>query len=367
MSEASPDNTLSREALSYPWDRAQPPGDVREVADGIYWLRMPLPFDLDHINLYLLRHEHGWVVVDTGMATDQAREVWRQIFTGLFAGQPVLAVISTHFHHDHTGLLGWLADHFRCPVYMTFGEFQSLAAPKPNSAEPHWTFVQMYRRAGMSEADIADMFPAVRRAPFSIDPPPSYSRLRDGQQLQIGNRQWQVVVGSGHSPEHACLYCEDDELLISGDQVLPRITSSICITATEPDANPLKDWMESIKRLRGLPDSVLVLPAHERPFSGLHHRLNQLQQHHEEHLATLMEALHEPLCAEQARRLLFKRIRNGFDLLLATGETLAHLNFLIANGRVQRNLYDSVWWYSLAPADEQESPGQTRFISERPS
>ncbi|BDX20138.1 MULTISPECIES: MBL fold metallo-hydrolase [Halopseudomonas] len=345
--------------LRFPWEQAQAMGDVREVADGIYWLRMPLPFALDHINLYLLRHEHGWVVVDTGLATDAARAVWEQVFTGLFAGQPVLAVIATHCHYDHSGLIGWLVDRFQCPAYMTFGEYQSLTFQGSPSDAPHWTFMQLYRRAGMADSDIEQMIPAINKAFFSIDVPHSYRRLRDGQQLRIGDRYWRVVVGSGHSPEHACLYSEEDQLLISGDQVLPRITSSICITVTEPDANPLGEWLQSIRKLRQLPDSVLVLPAHERPFFGLHQRLAQLQQHHDRHLDRLLVALQEPLTAEQARALLFTRVRNGFDHLMAMGETLAHLNYLMEEGAVRRELRDSVWRYSLARADEQTvgSPG----------
>lgn len=352
MSEVNLRGQDAQQALRFPWEQAPEKGHVQEVAEGVYWLRMPLPFALDHINLYLLRHEQGWVIVDTGMPTDEARQVWEQVMIGLFANQPVLAVICTHFHYDHSGLLAWLADRFQCPVYMTCGEFQSLSLHNPKGDEPHWSFLQMYRRAGVSEADIELIVPTISRSAFSVDQPHTYRRLRDAQLLRIGSRNWRVVVGAGHSPEHACLYSEEDKLLISGDQVLPRITSSVCITVTEPDANPLLEWLDSIKRLRQLPDSVLVLPAHERPFYGLHNRLNQLQQHHERHLETLTKALHEALTAEQARALLFTRIRNGFDHLMAVGETLAHLNFLMEEGVIRRELVGEVWRYRLAHTND---------------
>ncbi|UJJ31564.1 MBL fold metallo-hydrolase [Halopseudomonas maritima] len=347
MSEQALKSSTATLTLSFPWTTAQDKGQVREVVEGVYWLRMPLPFALDHINLYLLRHEHGWVVVDTGMATDAGRAAWEHVFVELFAGQPILAVIVTHAHYDHSGLLGWLSERFQCPTYMTFGEFHSLGIQGPDNDGPNWAFLQFYRRAGVAESDINGMLAALGKSVYQVDMPQGYRRLREGQMLRIGTRRWQVVIGAGHSPEHACLYCEEDQLLISGDQVLPRITSSICITVTEPDANPLGDWFASLRRLQQLPDSVLVLPAHERPFRGLHLRLRQLRQHHDKHLEHLRSALVQPLSAEQARALLFPRVRNGFDHLMAMGETLAHLNYLMEEGAVRRELCESVWRYCL--------------------
>ncbi|MFD1699706.1 MBL fold metallo-hydrolase [Halopseudomonas phragmitis] len=353
MSEISLQTREAQVGLRFPWDRAPDAGEVMQVAEGMLWLRMPLPFGLDHINLYLLQHEHGWVVVDTGLNTPQSHSVWEQVLSGALESKPILAVIATHCHYDHTGMLAWLSDRFQCPVYMTFGEYSSILQPNPKDAETPWQFQQFYLRAGLEAEQVQQLLGAVSDTFFSNEAPHSYRRLRDGDILKIGRRHWRVVVGSGHSPEHACLYSEEDQMLLSGDQVLPRITSSICITVTEPEANPLGEWLASIKRFRNLPDSVLVFPAHELPFYGLHHRLQQLQQHHERHLDLLSEALETPQGVDQCRAVLFPRVRNSFDLLMAIGETQAHLNFLMEEGVLHRELHNEAWVYSLRRSDGQ--------------
>ncbi|MCL5041323.1 MAG: MBL fold metallo-hydrolase [Gammaproteobacteria bacterium] len=353
MSDLDLQAKLRHNALEFPWSEPPEQGHLRELADGLLWLRMPLPFGLDHINLYLLRHEHGWVVVDTGLNTDQSIAVWERVCSEVLQGEPVLAVIATHCHYDHTGMVVWLSDRFQCPVYMTFGEYSSILLPSAAVDEAPWQFRQFYQRAGLSTDEVDGLHAAVGSSMFKNEAPHSYRRLRDGDLLSIGKRRWRIVVGAGHSPEHACLYNEEDQLLISGDQVLPRITSSICITVTEPEANPLQEWLNSLKRLRSIPDTVLVLPAHELPFRGLHFRLQQLQQHHELHLDQLMSALESPQSVDQCRALLFPRVRNSFDRLMAIGETQAHLNFLMEEGSLQRELCDEVWRYSLKHSDAQ--------------
>lgn len=337
-----------RDSLHYPWADAPSPGHTREVAPGVLWLRMPLPFRLDHINLYLLRHGHGWVVVDTGLNTAQSREVWERVFVETFDGAPILAVIVTHFHYDHSGLAGWLADRFQCPLYMSFGEYQSIFVKPPSPDQPSWEFDQFYRRCGLDQAQIEDFRPMLREMTHEITAPASFRRLRDDDLLRIGERRWRVVMGAGHSPEHACLYSEDDGLLLAGDQVLPRITSSVSVNVTEPEANPLGEWLASLRRFRRLPDTVLVLPAHERPFHGLHHRLNQLQQHHDVHLEALVAALTEPRTVLELRPVIFPTVRGSLDLLMATGETLAHLNFLRDEGVLTRTLEGEAWRFSRA-------------------
>ncbi|WP_150303699.1 MBL fold metallo-hydrolase [Pseudomonas saliphila] len=339
--------------LCFPWETPPAPGQVQEVADGILWLRMPLPFGLDHINLYLLKHEHGWVVVDTGLGTDQSKDVWERVFEEALHGEPVLAVICTHFHYDHTGMLGWLVDRFQCPAYMSFGEYQAMFVTPPKGDKPNWAFDQFFQRCGLSSEEIAGFRPVLTQTFYSIEAPSSFRRLSEGSELRIGNRNWRVVMGSGHSPEHACLYNDEDQLLISGDQILPRITSSVCVGVTEPEANPLGDWLESVRRFRSLPDSVLVLPAHERPFHGLHHRLQQLQKHHDDHFDRITAALAQPMTTSALRPVLFPRIKNSFDLLMAVGETQAHLNFLLNRGLLVRELRGDAYHYSLAGAADQ--------------
>jgi len=331
-----------RDGMRFPWPQPPAAGEVQEVADGVLWLRMPLPFGLDHINLYLLRHAEGWVVVDTGLAVPRSREVWERVFVEVMDSRPVLAVICTHFHFDHSGLAAWLTERFRCPLYMTRGEYQALYVA-PDGREPGWEFHDFYRRAGLDEEQIASLFPTIEGMRFDGGLPRSHRRLRDGSWLKIGGRHWQVVVGAGHSPEHACLLSKEDQLLIAGDQVLPRITSSVLVGANEPYANPLGDWLDSLRKLRALPDEALVLPAHERPFYGLHQRLYQLQKHHEHHLDTLMAELAGAMTAAEIRPLLFPRIKGPFDLLMSLGETLAHLHYLVEEGELTRELEAGVW------------------------
>lgn len=326
-----------RSGLRYPWREAPASGAVLEVAAGVFWLRMPLPFRLDHINLYLLRHETGWVIVDTGMNTAQTREVWDRVLIEVCDGLPVLAVVCTHFHSDHAGVAGWLAERFRCPIFMTAGEFQWLHLNAPSDARPAWAFLDFYLKAGFSREDATQMLAVIQNGSFRPLPCSGFRRLVAGSRLRIGGRTWQVVIGNGHSPEHACLYAEDDGLLISGDQVLPRITSTVGVHATEPLANPLLDWLDSITHLRSLPDTVLVLPAHERPFFNLHHRLDQLDAHHQGQLALMLANCDEPRTALELMSALFPRLSGRFDELMALGETLAHANYLVANGSLERD------------------------------
>lgn len=364
MSYAPRSSVQAPQGMSFPWSSPPENGHWQTVAEGVVWLRMPLPFGLDHINLYLLRHEDGWVVVDTGLGTEQSREVWERVFREVMDGAPVKAVIATHFHHDHAGCLGWLARRFKCPIYMTHGEYHALFISPPKEGEPSWEFSQFYARSGVSESRQQEFLRVVRAGSFEQDIPASYNRLTDGQLIQIGQRNWRIVIGSGHSPEHACLYSADDHLFISGDQVLPGITSSVCVSVTEPEANPLKNWFDSIERLRAVSDEVLVLPAHERPFYGLHCRLNQLAEHHHKHLDAMLGELKDPKTADDMMAFVFPRARSPFDALLANGETLAHLNFLMSEGRITRHLEGEHFLYQRAgDADEPSARAQVTHIS----
>jgi glyoxylase-like metal-dependent hydrolase (beta-lactamase superfamily II) len=185
--------------------------------------------------------------------------------------------------------------------------------------------------------------------------PESFRRLRDGEILRIGAHDWRVIVGTGHSPEHACLYCPALGVLISGDQVLPRISSNVSVHPTEPDADPMRDWLESIDKLRReVPDDVLVLPSHNEPFRGLHLRLDRLAEGQQQAFERLREALRAgPLRVVDAFAALFSRPITEKDtglLGMATGETLACLNYLIGRGELSRDLRDGVHWYALKEA-----------------
>jgi glyoxylase-like metal-dependent hydrolase (beta-lactamase superfamily II) len=328
--------------LKYLFDDVPEPGQVREIVPGVLWLRMPLPMALDHINLYLLEDHDGWWIVDTGIAIGPTEELWEQIFDRYLEGKPVKAVISTHFHPDHTGMAGWLCEKWRVPFYMTRLEYLSgLSFSRMQREDFSWSSEQFLQRSGYSPQQIDE---ARERfggfGPYIKPMPMAYRRLVDGDALTINDNRWRVVVGSGHSPEHACLYSGALNILISGDQVIPKITSNISVMGGEPEANPLKAWFNSLEQFLGaLPADTLVLPAHNAPFYGLHERLRFLIEHHEDHLLALEEAcVTGSPTAMDLLPVLFKRELDESQIGLAVGECIAHLNYLHQRGQLERNV-----------------------------
>jgi len=342
--------------LSYPWGRgADPvPGEPFKVADGVYWARFSMPLALNHINLWLLEDGDGWTVVDTCLNLPDARETWERLFGGFMQGRPITRVISTHMHPDHVGLAGWLTERFDCALWMSREEFLMCRAMAADTGRPApEVAIRFYRGAGYDDEQLEQYRQVFGNFGRAIAPlPDSYRRLVDRETITIGGRYWQVIIGSGHSPEHATLYCPALKVLISGDQVLPRITSNVSVFPTEPEGDPLTEWLQSCNRLREiLPDDLLVLPAHEAPFYGLHVRLNQVIESHKRDLDSLWEFLAEPRRAVDCYPALFKRNIDGGSMGLATGETLAHLNCLLGRRSVTRTTDDEgVNWYVQNPA-----------------
>lgn len=341
--------------LVYPYG-AKPevrPGEPFEVAAGVYWVRFAMPMSLDHINIWLLEDEDGWTVVDTCLDLPAARAQWENLFKDFMQGKPVKRVICTHLHPDHVGLAGHITRRFDAELWMSREEFlmcRSLAGDTGREAPD--VAIRFYRAAGFDEEQLnayRQRFGGFGRAISTL--PDSFYRLKDGETIRINNRYWQLVVGSGHSPEHMCLYCAALKLLISGDQVLPRITPNVSVFPTEPRGDTLKDWLQSNARIRDqLPDDVLVLPAHEAPFYGLHVRLTQIIETHERDLDNLFDWLQEPRRAVDCFPALFKRKIDGGVIQMATGETLAHLNCLLGRRRIQRERdANGVDWYTRKP------------------
>jgi len=323
---------------------------------------MPLPMALDHINLYLLEDTDGWWVVDTGIALGPTQSLWESVFAQVLGDKPIKAVLATHFHPDHTGMAGWMCERWRVPFYMTQTEYlQGLAYSRTNAEHYSWSTEEMARRVGYDDATIAQMKDSYGGFGSVITPlPGAFQRLVDGASLTINGNHWQVLIGRGHSPEHACLYSRALNTLISGDQVIPRITSNISVSGSEPDGNPLRDWFSSLERfLELLPADTLVLPAHNTPFYGLHERLRFLIDHHADHLLALEEAclVEAPAAAEtgptalELLPVMFKRELAGHNLELAVGECLAHLNFLWHRGQLRREL-DDTGCYRYRSVDE---------------
>jgi len=320
--------------LQYPLPTPPEPGQTCAVTDGVLWARMPMPFSLDHINVYLLRDEDGWWIVDTGLNRETCRRLWSELWQQLQPQGPLKGVICTHFHDDHTGLAGWFEQEWKAPVFMSVQEYLTLATDRRLSeviAQPPAQHLVYFERAGFSGEETRGLLESLAGSSHGPQVPTQFRRLRHGDVLTIGQIHWQIIVGSGHSPEHLCLYSPQLRLLLSGDQVLPGITSNVCVTPVEPMANPLRDWLDSIERLMGIPDDVLVLPSHQLPFKGLHARLQFLHAHHDHALEQTRSACEgEGASAVEVMRVLFPRIRSPIDQFLGLGEALAHLNFLIA-------------------------------------
>lgn len=340
--------------LVYPCGDAPGPGSARQVAPGVLWIRMPLPFALSHINVWAIDDGIGWAIVDTGLKTTDTTAAWRRLFAGPLSGREVTRVLATHMHPDHIGMAGWLTRKFNCRLWMTRLEYLTCRALFADTGrEAPADGVGFYRKAGWNEGAIEYYRTLFGDFGKMIHPlPDSYRRLQDSESITIGDHQWTIVVGYGHSPEHACFYCKELKLLISGDQVLPGISSNVSVFPTEPDAEPLTDWIASIETLkREVPDDVLVLPAHNEPFHGLHERLDSLAASHDAALTRLRTDLRQSKRVVDVFSALFGRpiaSDNLGQLMLATGESNAHLNHLIARGEAVAEVDDhGIAWYRM--------------------
>ncbi len=314
----------------YPHPHPPEPAELFEVAEGVYWLRMPLPFKLDHINLWALKEHDGWTLVDTGLATDITTEIWDRIIAALDG--PIKHVIGTHMHPDHIGLAAWLCRRSDAELWMSRSEYMycRILLEDSNREAPD-AAVQFYRAAGFSEEQLhyyRSKFGAFGSMIRGM--PNRFYRLQDGDSFTLNNRQWQVIIGEGHSPEHACLFCPELGVFIAGDQLLPTISSNVSVWPIEPQSNPLEDWIASCKKLQLLlPENVLILPSHGLPFTGAIPRLKALIKEHERDLQVVYENCATPKRVVDIFSLIFKSKITHANLVLATGESYAHLNCLI--------------------------------------
>ncbi|MCX7176153.1 MAG: MBL fold metallo-hydrolase [Proteobacteria bacterium] len=319
--------------IKYPFEQLPEAGAAQEVAEGVRWVRMPLPFALDHINLWLIRDGSLWTAVDTGVALDNVKDCWRQ----LLPVYPLARQIVTHCHPDHLGLSGWLESEVGAPLWITQGEYlsaQMVCEQIGSYGLP--AMLALFRSHGLDEeraAALEQRGNAYKRVLSGI--PATYQRLFDGTRILIGEHEWRVIAGYGHSPEHAALHCADLNVLISGDMLLPRITTNVSAVASNPDGNPLGLFLDSISRSKELPRDTLVLPSHGKPFRGLHARIDALEKHHQARLEDLLAAIRQPSTANELMPVLFTRpLTDAHQVMFAMGETIAHLNYLEHSQRV---------------------------------
>jgi glyoxylase-like metal-dependent hydrolase (beta-lactamase superfamily II) len=352
------------QTINYPFGEAMPPiGEALEIASGVKWIRMPLPFALDHINLWLIKDcfegQQGWTLVDCGVANQDTQDAWERVFLSALEGMPIVRVIVTHMHPDHIGLAAWLTERWHAPLWMTMTDYvlaKWLVSPSGSdlgSQAGGGGAADHFSRHGLNDA--ADLEKIRARSSYYSQMVPSvpaqFRRIMDGERLSIGSRSWEVVVGHGHAPEHASLWCEDLEIFISGDMVLPRISTNVSVFDSEPDANPLALYLNSLDQLSHFPQLALVLPSHGKPFRGIHERIDALKRHHEARLADAIEACKaKPHSARELIPVLFRRELDLHQLTFAMGEAIAHLNYLWLGGYLSRELCsDEVWRFSYLP------------------
>jgi glyoxylase-like metal-dependent hydrolase (beta-lactamase superfamily II) len=348
-------NALELE-LDYPLGDALPaPGETLEVAPSVRWIRMALPFALDHINLWLLRDEiggrAGWTVVDTCISHEASRAQWETLFATQLQGLPILRVIVTHMHPDHIGLAQWLCERWDAPLWISATDYHTarIASQSTTGFGGHGA-ADFFASHGLVDPQAQEQIRARSSYYPSMVPgvPRSFRRMMDGDRIAIGGRSWRCISGYGHAPEHIALHCEELGVLIGGDMMLPRISTNVSVYEVEPESNPLKAFLDSIDKFAPLPPGTLVLPSHGKPFRGLHARIRQLHDHHRDRLAEVIQACSvAPQSAADVLPVLFKRKLDLHQTTFAMGESVAHLHALWFEGKLERRRGDDgIWRFS---------------------
>jgi glyoxylase-like metal-dependent hydrolase (beta-lactamase superfamily II) len=314
------------------------PGTLAQVADGVHWIRFPLPMELDHINLWLIEDQGGFILIDTGLATEAGRAAWELLEQRVLATRPLRLIVITHLHPDHAGLAAWLQMRHRVPVWTsreTERQMRELLEhPTEQRLAARRTF---FRSHGLVDADgLGASLTGERYRAHVSGVPEIEHHPRDADEVTWDSSTWRWLATGGHAAGHLCLHQATRRLLITGDQILPTISPNVSLNAWSPDQDPLDSFLASLERFAALAPETLVLPSHGRPFVGLGARARELRDHHHEHLKRLLEACRQPRTATDVLQVLFRRKLAGFHLFLALGEAIAHLEYLARRGRVVR-------------------------------
>ncbi len=349
--------SLDTAGIRYPWAEAPENGTAIEVAEGILWIRMPLPMALDHVNIYALDEGDSWTLIDSGAYSKKSVALWENLLAGALGGKPVGRVILTHHHPDHVGMAGWFKARFGAEIATTRTAFlMTRMLILDEQAEPTAEAIDFWIGAGMAP-EVLEKRRAER--PFNFTDichalPVGFTRIQQGDVIRAGGRDWDIHIGHGHAPEHLTMWSRDDNLVLSGDQILPSISPNIGVHPTEPEADPLGEWMESCERLQTLArEDHLVLGGHKLPFTGLPTRMRQLIDNHHGALRRLRKHLQEPRIAAECFPPLFKRKIDGGTYGLALVEAVAHLNHMHQTGEVSRERRDDgAWLWRMKERDD---------------
>lgn len=311
------------------------------VAPGVWWLRLVLPFALDHVNVYILDDGDAWTVVDTGLSDAATRAAWTAALAALPGSKPVARVVATHHHVDHVGLAPWFVEQFGAELLMTQREWLwGRLLSTDDTPERPAAFARFFRQAGFGEAEAAGIVQqgdAYRRYVLPLSA--TYWRLCDGDVLEAGGRSWRLLCCPGHSSEHLCLYDPQGRILLAGDHVLATISPNVSVWPSDPDADPLAEYLTSLRRVaEEIHPDALVLPGHGAPFSGLHARIGWLLDHHADRLLSVLDACRTPVELRDVVPALFERALSDHEMVFAVGETAAHVNHLLRRGELRRGI-----------------------------
>ncbi len=321
-------------------DRLPSPLVPIEIAPGILWVRLPMPMALDHINIYLLDDGDQWVLIDTGLGDTISIQTWELLLQNNLSGRRIGHIIGTHFHPDHVGLAGWLINKTEAQFWMTQIEWLSARQAYLDIEDASSILMQrFYYRCGINPDEIEEYRKLGNDYRSLVTPiPATYKRITSNTTFKVGNRVWEPIFGSGHSPDHVALFSKNDEILLGGDMLLPKITPIIAVWWQEPESDPLKDYLDFLGSINDLTDRVLILPAHNRPYREVRKRISNLQSHHEERLSITQETCRNPSTARDVMRSLFPRKLDPFQTRFAIGETMAHINNLLFKSELTRYL-----------------------------